>query len=251
MADLDVAEDLGARADEHAAADLRVPVAPLLARAAERHVLEHGDVVLDHGGGAHHEARGVVEEDAPSDSRRRVDVGLEHLRRAALEVESVVLPPRGPQAVGEAVGLDGVEALEVEHRLHEPGAGGVSVGDGEDVGPDRLADGRVRGQRLVEGLDDELRRHGRVAEPGRHAVRHRRLEGAVVEHVGDDEARQGRLAATMASASSRRRAHARSITVDGTPSSRLMLAWLMASSPELRGLSAWHTSQTGRRSELP
>ena len=47
MTDLDIAEDLGARADQHAVADLRMPVAALLAGAAERHVLQHRHVVLD------------------------------------------------------------------------------------------------------------------------------------------------------------------------------------------------------------
>ena len=48
MADLDIAEDLGAGADEHAVPDLGMAVAGFLAGAAERHVLHDRDIVLDH-----------------------------------------------------------------------------------------------------------------------------------------------------------------------------------------------------------
>ena len=47
MADLDIAEDFRARADQHAVTDFRVAVAGLLAGAAERHALQDRDVVLD------------------------------------------------------------------------------------------------------------------------------------------------------------------------------------------------------------
>ena len=48
----------------HAAPDLRMPVAGLLAGAAERDVLQDRDVVLDHRRLADDEAGGVVDEDA-------------------------------------------------------------------------------------------------------------------------------------------------------------------------------------------
>ena len=101
-ADLDVAEDLGAGADQHALPDLGVAVAALLAGAAERHVLQDRDVVLDHRRRADDEAGRVVEEDAAADPRRRVDVGLEHLRGPALEVEREILPPAAATANGRA-----------------------------------------------------------------------------------------------------------------------------------------------------
>ena len=71
MADLDVAEDFRARADQHAVADLGMAVAGLLAGAAERHALQDRDVVLDHRRLADHEAGRVVEEDALADARGR------------------------------------------------------------------------------------------------------------------------------------------------------------------------------------
>src|SRR6185295_10118413 len=64
MADLDVAEDLGARADQYAAADFRMTISRLLAGAAERHLLQDRHVILDHRGLAYHEAGRMIEEDS-------------------------------------------------------------------------------------------------------------------------------------------------------------------------------------------
>ena len=137
-ADLDIAEDLGACADEHAAPDLGMTVAVFLARAAQRHTLENGDVVLDDGGRADDKTRGMVEEYALADARGRIDVGLEHRRRAALQVEREILPSLLPQPVRQPVGLDCVKPLEIEHRFHEAGAGRVAVIDGLDVDPEDI-----------------------------------------------------------------------------------------------------------------
>ena len=156
MADLDIAEDLGAGADEHAVADLGMTVAALLAGAAERHVLEHRHVVLDHRGRADHEAGGVVEEDAAPDPGRRMDVGLEHFRRPALEIEREILPVPAPQPMREPVGLDGVEAFEIEHRLERPGAGGIAVHDRADIGPESFAERRIVRESLEKGLLDDV-----------------------------------------------------------------------------------------------
>src|SRR6185503_15438071 len=46
LADLDIAEHLGARADHHAAAHLGMTVAAGFAGAAERDGVQHGDIVL-------------------------------------------------------------------------------------------------------------------------------------------------------------------------------------------------------------
>src|SRR6478672_11748528 len=89
---LDIPEDFGSGADEHAVADLGMTVAALLAGAAERHVLEHRHVVLDHSGRADNETCCVVEEDAATDPGCRMNIGLEHFRRPALEVKREILP---------------------------------------------------------------------------------------------------------------------------------------------------------------
>ena len=96
MADLDIAEDLGTGADEHAVADLGVTVTAGLAGAAQRHGVQDRDVVLDHRRLANDEAGGVVEEDALADAGGRVDIGLEHRGGAALQIEREILAAMVP-----------------------------------------------------------------------------------------------------------------------------------------------------------
>ena len=119
MPDLDVAEDLCTGPDQHAVPHLGVAVADVLAGAAQRHVLQHRDVVLDDRRGADDEPRRVIEEDTLADPRLGVDVGLEHGGRAALQVQPEIVPAVLPQGVGEAVRLDRVEAFEIQDRLDE------------------------------------------------------------------------------------------------------------------------------------
>ena len=66
--------------------------------------------------------------------------------------------------MGQPIGLQRLEALEVEQRLHHPEAGGIAVGDRHDVGAKRLADRRVAGDRLGEGLADQRRGNVRIVE---------------------------------------------------------------------------------------
>src|SRR5215469_11675204 len=80
LAHLDVAENLRAGANEHAATDFGMAVAVLLSGTAKSHVLKYGYAVLDDRGFADHESGGVVEENAAADARRGIDVGLEHRR---------------------------------------------------------------------------------------------------------------------------------------------------------------------------
>ncbi len=87
LADAHVAEHLGADAEQHPAGDLRMPVAALLAVAAERHRLEDGDVVGHNRGLADHHARGVIDEHPGADPGRRMDVAAEHFRDPALDVQ--------------------------------------------------------------------------------------------------------------------------------------------------------------------
>src|ERR1044071_512123 len=82
--DLDVAQDLGAGADQHALANLGMAIAVFLAGAAQSDILEHRHVVLDHRGLSDHQPCGVVEENAAADPGGRMDVALEHGRRPAL-----------------------------------------------------------------------------------------------------------------------------------------------------------------------
>src|SRR5262245_54717144 len=91
MPDLDVAEDLGARADQYAAADFRMTITRLLTGPAQRNLLQHRHVVLDHCSLAYDQTSGMIEEDSASDADGRIDVGLEYCRRAALQIVGEIL----------------------------------------------------------------------------------------------------------------------------------------------------------------
>src|ERR687890_210519 len=73
----------------------------------------------------------------------RVDVGLERVGGAALKIEREILPSRRPEPVGQAVGLNGVEALEVEHGLDDAGHDRVPVHHSADIGSEGRADAPI------------------------------------------------------------------------------------------------------------
>ena len=86
VSDFDVAEDLGARAYHHAAANLRMAVFVLLARPAERHVVQDRDVIIDDRSFTDDKAGRMIEEYAAADLGGRIDVALEDRRRTALQL---------------------------------------------------------------------------------------------------------------------------------------------------------------------
>ena len=94
--DLDIAENLGARSNHHAAADFRMAILILLPGAAERDAVQDRDVVVDHRGLADHKAGRMIEENAAADFGGGVDVGLKHRRRAALQIISEILAASVP-----------------------------------------------------------------------------------------------------------------------------------------------------------
>src|SRR5262249_24066889 len=140
MANLDIAENLGARSDHHAVANLRMAILVLLAGAAERDAMQDRDVVLDDGSLAADEAGGMVEEDASPDAGGRVDVGLEYRGRTALQIKGKVLAALAVEPVREAMGLQRVKALEVEQGIDEARRCRVAVIDGDEVGAECVAD---------------------------------------------------------------------------------------------------------------
>ncbi len=194
MAHLDIAEDLGPSPDQHAVANLGMPVSPLLAGAAQSHVLEHGDIVLDDGRSAHDEARRMIEEDAASDPGSRVNIGLEDFRGTALQIEREVLTPLRPEPMGEPVGLNGVEALEIEQGLKGAGHDRISVEHGADIRPEGIADGRVLIHGLVEDLLNDVGRYRGMAQARGNPVNHRRFEARLVQDRAENEAAQSGLA---------------------------------------------------------
>jgi hypothetical protein len=142
MPDGDVAQHLGARADQHARADLGMPVAVLLAGAAQRHRMQHRDVVADHRGLADHDGMGMVDHDPLPDPCPGMDVDPEDLRGAHLEIVRHVLALVHPEPARDPMALQRLEALEEQDRLQVAVAGRVALVDRQDVGPRRDADAR-------------------------------------------------------------------------------------------------------------
>jgi hypothetical protein len=189
LADADVAEDLRSRAQQHAVAHLGMPVSGFLPGAAQRDSVQHGDVVADHGGLAHHHSGGVVDQDPLADDRGGVEVHAVDGGDPALQEQGQVPAPRGPQFVGDAIGLEGLEALEVQEG-HDQRAvgGGIALHHGGQIPSARLGDGTlaqdgqehlVQGGRRDRFLGKLVRQHGgqRIPEIGTQ-------EDAVVHQSG-------------------------------------------------------------------
>src|SRR5580704_1225175 len=141
MANLDIAEDFGAGANHHAVADLRMPVLPFLAGAAQCHVVQHRHIVADFRGFTDDKASGVIEENATADFRGRMDIALEHYRASALQIEREISAVLLPKPMRQPVGLNGMKALVVEHRLDQPMGRRIAVRGGHQIGAEDFAEG--------------------------------------------------------------------------------------------------------------
>src|SRR5262249_55030938 len=139
MADLDIAENLGAGADHDAAPDFRMTILVLLAGTAERHIVQDRHIILDHGRFTDHEPGGVVQKYAAANLCRRIDVALKHRRSATLQVERKILAALSIEPVREPMSLDGVEALVIKHGLYETAGGWIAVNGGNNIGPEGFA----------------------------------------------------------------------------------------------------------------
>ncbi|MGY4311762.1 hypothetical protein ACVWW1_001065 [Bradyrhizobium sp. JR3.5] len=134
--------------------------------------MQDRDIVVDDGRLAADEAGGMVEEDAAADPGRRIDVGLEHCRRAALQVEGKILAALLIEPVRETMGLQRVEALEVEQGIDEARGRGIAIIDGDEIGPEGVADIGLIAQCLAKGLADQVARQRGVIEPLGNAMDH-------------------------------------------------------------------------------
>jgi hypothetical protein len=90
--------------------------------------------------------------------------------------------------------LDGMKALEIEHRHQKPVAGGITVVISlhvcaHDVRPIRLGVGHC-----MEGLFDQRCANVGVVKPRRNAVDDRVLERSLIENCRINESRQQRIA---------------------------------------------------------
>ena len=96
--------------------------------------------------------------------------------------------------MGQAMGLNGVEALEVEYRLEEPVGGRIAIDRRHDVGAEGGAERGLAVERILVGLPDQLCRHIGVIESLGDTVDHRRLERIMVQDGRVDEGRELGLA---------------------------------------------------------
>jgi hypothetical protein len=92
------------------------------------------------------------------------------------------------------MGLNGMEALEIEHRLDEPGACRIAVEGGDDVGAECLAQLGLVVQRVSVGLSNQFRGYVGVVEPFADAMHDRRFQRVVMQDRGIDEGADFRLA---------------------------------------------------------
>ena len=111
-----------------------------------------------------------------------------------LQAQGEIAPAGLPQPVRQTIGLQGLEALEVEQRLQHSEAGRVAVGDRDDVGAKRFADRRIAIDRLRVGLADEGRRNVRIVQPRGDPEDDRALQRVMVQDGGHQEGRELGLA---------------------------------------------------------
>src|ERR1700722_14779312 len=111
LADLDVAEHLGTCRKHDATANLRVTVAHLFPRSAQRHTVKHRDIVFDDGGFTDHDSGRVVHHDAAADLCSRMDIDGEKFRNAALQEMGEWRTTLHPQPVCDAMALQCMKSL--------------------------------------------------------------------------------------------------------------------------------------------
>src|SRR5262245_16672204 len=89
-----------------------------------------------------------------------------------------------------AIGLKCLKSFEIKQRLDIAVARRVAIVDRQHVGPRRLGDLRLRLERILESLHDELAADVGVAEPQRQALGKSPLEAVMIEHRPEHEAAQ-------------------------------------------------------------
>src|SRR5258708_26526269 len=156
-------------------ADFRMTVLVLLAGAAERDAVQDRNVAADHGRLAAAEAGRWIEENAAADSGSRIDVGLEHRRRGALQVIGEILAALLIEPVRQTMGLQGMETLEVEQGIDEARGRRIAVEHRDQIGAEGVAKIRFVAQRLVIGAADQIAGQRRMIEPLAEALDYRRL----------------------------------------------------------------------------
>ena len=82
----------------------------------------------------------------------------------------------------QTMGLQGVEALEIEQGIDKARGRGIAVIDGDQIGTERIAKIGFVAQRLVISLADQIARKSGMVETLGNPVHHRLLQPVVMQH---------------------------------------------------------------------
>src|SRR5205814_4834645 len=127
VADADGADDLGPRADHHVVAEGRVALLTLEARPRQAHALVERHVFPDLGRLADDDAHAMVDEEPRTEPSRRVDLDARQEPREVGEDTGRGYPAGAPEAVGDAMEHESVDARIAEERLEAGAQGGVAL----------------------------------------------------------------------------------------------------------------------------
>ena len=111
------------------------------------------------------------------------------------EVERKVLAAFSIEPVREAMRLNGVEALVVQHGLYKAAGRGIPIDGGDNVGTEGFAKHRLVVERIAIGLADHIGRYVGVIQPLADAMGNRGLKRIVMEDVFINEGGELGLAA--------------------------------------------------------
>jgi hypothetical protein len=93
------------------------------------------------------------------------------------------------------MGLDGVEAFVIKHRLYKPTRRRIAVHRGDYIGAESFAECRLVLKGVVIGLANKVSRNVGVGEPLAHPMRDRGFERVMMKNVLVDEGGELGLAA--------------------------------------------------------
>ena len=133
IANVDVPQKLGVRAEHDAVADFRVTVADFVASTAERDAVQKADVVPDDGGFADDDVCRMVDQEPVTDLCRGVEIHAELAADDVLEHLGRKLPVFFPEHMSYAVGLQTLKTLEKQKRFQISGAGRVAKYGGPQI----------------------------------------------------------------------------------------------------------------------
>src|SRR5690606_19062954 len=192
---LDIAQNLRPCPNEHAIAYLGMTVAAGLPGASKGNAMQNRNVVLDHCRLTDHQPRGMVEEHTLADTRGRVDVGLEDRGGPALQIQREIPAALVPKPMRQAMRLNRMEALEVQHWHDEAVAGRIAVVVGLNIDAHDIRPGRIVRQHGLEGLADKISADVLMRQALGEAMNDRVLKALLVQNGGIEEGSQKRVAA--------------------------------------------------------